>query len=85
MSVCHENAYFPYSKDFVVSPVYRHFTYSRYFVISPVYRHQKESRNSKTTKSLEIITFQGVWSFLLFLDTFRRLKICITKVVRYEG
>ena len=32
---------------------------------------QKVSRNSKTTKSLEIMTFQGVWSFLLFLDTFR--------------
>ena len=29
------------------------------------------SRNSKTTKSLEIMTFQGVWSFLLFLDTLR--------------
>ena len=25
LSVCNENAYFPYSKDFVVSPVYRHF------------------------------------------------------------
>ena len=28
------------------------------------------SRNSKTIKSLEIITFQGIWSFLLFLDAF---------------
>ena len=36
---------------------------------------QKVSRNSKTTKSLEIVTFQGVWSFLLFLNTFgKRLE-----------
>ena len=65
-----ENAYFPYSKVFVVSPVYRHFPYSRYLVISPVYRHfpyLKVSRNSKTTKSLQIMTFQGILLFLLFL------------------
>ena len=43
-------------------PVYRHFPYSRYLNVS---------RNSKTTKSLEKMTFQGIWSFLLFLDTFR--------------
>ena len=29
------------------------------------------SRNSKTTKSLEIMTSQGIRSFLLFIDTFR--------------
>ena len=39
VSVCHENAESPYSRDLVVSHVYRHFPYSRYFVISPVYRH----------------------------------------------
>ena len=44
--------------DFVISPVSRHFPYS------------KVSRNSQTTKSLEIMTFQGILSFLLFLDTF---------------
>ena len=39
LSVWHQNAYFPYSKVFVVFPVCRHFPYSRYLVISPVYRH----------------------------------------------
>ena len=34
-----QKSLFLYSRDFVVSPVYRHFPYSRYFVISPVYRH----------------------------------------------
>ena len=65
--------HFPYSKDFVVSPVYKHIPYSRDLVIFPVSRHfpySKVSRNSKTTKSLEIMTFQGILLFLLFLDTF---------------
>ena len=99
LSVWHQNAYFPYSKVFVVSPVCRHFPYSRYLVISPVYRHfpyLKVSRNSKTTKSLQIMTFQGIllfllfldtfciqdiWSFLLFIDTFRILK-CLETIKR---
>ena len=47
-----------FSRDLVVLPVSRHF-----FV-------RKVSRNSQTTKSLEIMTFQGILLFLLFLDTF---------------
>ena len=42
-------------------------------VVLPVSRHffvRKVSRNSQTTKSLEIMTFQGILLFLLFLDTF---------------
>ena len=48
-----------YSKNLVRSHVSGHFPYS------------KVSRNSKTTKSLEMITFQGILLFLLFLDTLR--------------
>ena len=51
LSVCHENSESPYSRDLVVSHVYRHFPYSRYL---------KVSRNSKTTKALEIMTFQRI-------------------------
>ena len=47
-----------YSKNLVKSPVSGHFPYS------------KVSRNSETTKSLEIMTFQEILLFLLFLDTF---------------
>ena len=47
-----------FSRDLVFLPVSRHF-----FV-------RKVSRNSQTTKSLEIMTFQGILLFLLFLDTF---------------
>ena len=36
--VCNENAESPYSKDLVVSPVYRHILYSKNLVISPVSR-----------------------------------------------
>ena len=39
LSVCQQKSLFLYSKDLIVSHVYRHFPYSRYFVISPVYRH----------------------------------------------
>ena len=83
LSVWHEKVTPPYSKDFVVSPVSRHIQnlvtpplpYSKDLVVSPVSKHfpySKVSRNSKTTKSLEIMTFQGILLFLLFLDTFRR-------------
>ena len=47
--------------------------FSRGLVVLHVYRHffvRKVSRNSQTTKSLEIMTFQGILLFLLFLDTF---------------
>ena len=48
-----------YSRDLVFPLVSRHFPYS------------KMSRNSKTTKSFEIMIFQGILLFLLFPDTFR--------------
>ena len=66
-----------YSKNLVKSPVSGHFPYS------------KVSGNSETTKSLEIMTFQEILLFLLFLDTFgkgwkiRRLECW--KVVRSKG
>ena len=47
-----------YSKNLVKFPVSGHFPYS------------KVSRNSETTKSLEIMTFQEILLFLLFPDTF---------------
>ena len=81
LAVSPVSRHFPYSKNLVVSPVYRNFPYSRYLVISPVYRHfpyLKVSRNSKTTKSLQIMTFQGILLFLLFLDTF-----CIQKILSF--
>ena len=46
--------------NFVVSPISLHFLYLRDFVVSPVSGHflySKVSRNRKTTKSLEIMTF----------------------------
>ena len=49
---------FKHSKNLVNSQVSKHVPYS------------KVSRNSKTTKSLEIMTFQEILLFLLFLDTF---------------
>ena len=55
------------SKSLVKSPVSGHFPYS------------KVSRNSEKTKSLEIMTFQEILLFLLFLDTFGK------KVRRSEG
>ena len=77
LCVCQQKSLFSYSRDLVISPVSRHIPYSKNLVVSPVYRHfpysryLKVSRNSKTTKSPEIMTLQGIWSFLLFLDTFR--------------
>ena len=71
VSVCQQKSLFLYSKDLGVSHVSRHIPYSKNLVVSPVYRHfpysryLKVSRNSKTTKSLEIMTFQGI-----FKDTF---------------
>ena len=47
-----------YSKNLVNSPVSRHIPYS------------KVSRNSETTISLEIMTFQEILLFLLFQDNF---------------
>ena len=58
-------------------PAYYHIVRLHYsvllLVVLPVSRHffvRKVSRNSQTTKSLEIMTFQGILLFLLFLDTF---------------
>ena len=34
LCVCNENAYFTYSKDFVVSPVYSYIPYSKKLVVS---------------------------------------------------
>ena len=39
VSVFNERAYFQYSKDLVVSPVYRHIPYSKNLVVSPISRH----------------------------------------------
>ena len=58
-----------HSKNLVNSPVSRHFPYL------------KVSRNSEMTKSFEIMTFQGILLFLLFLDTFGKGL----KIRRYEG
>ena len=57
---------------FVVKGIGRFHVY-RYFPNSKV------SGNSKTTKSLEIMTFQVIRSFLLFLDTFRIQKCLETE------
>ena len=70
--VCNEKAYFLYSRDFddlymigavCLSVTKVNISVSRGFVVSPVSRHipySKGSRNRKTTKSHEIITFQGI-------------------------
>ena len=46
--------------------------------VSRHFPYLKVSRNSKTTKSLQIMTFQGILLFLLFLDTF-----CIQKILSF--
>ena len=48
-----------FSMDLIISPVSRHSTYS------------KVSRNTKTTKYLEMMTFPEIWSFPLFLAPLR--------------
>ena len=56
----HVSRHIPYSKYLVVFSVHRHIPYSRDLVFSPVSRHfpySKMSRNSKTTKSFEIVIF----------------------------
>ena len=56
----HVSRHIPYSKNLVAFSVYRHIPYSRDLVFSPVSRHfpySKMSRNSKTTKSFEIMIF----------------------------
>ena len=74
VSVClSQKSLFLYAKNLVVSPVSRHFPDSRDLVVSPVSRHfpfSKVSGNSETTKSLDIITFQGILLFILFLTLF---------------
>ena len=73
LSVCHEKApLFRIQKIllFLLFIDAFHIQRIRSFLLFLDTTFQKVSRNSKTTKSLEIMTFQGVWSFLLFLDTF---------------
>ena len=63
-----------HSKNLVNSPVSRHFPYL------------KVSRNSEMTKSFEIMTFQGILLFFLFLDTIGKVvKLEGLKVGRFEG
>ena len=58
--------HFPYSKDFVVSPVYSFIPYSKELVVSMFLDTFRTQRN---------------WSFLMFIDTFRNQK-CLETVKR---
>ena len=97
--MCHENAYFPYSRDLVIFPVSRHNLYSKNLVVSPVSRHfpySKVSRNKKTTKSLKVLKELGQFSCFLTLYFGNGWKITRSegwnigrlecwKIVRLEG
>ena len=76
--------HFLYSRDLVISPVSRHFPYSKVSRNSKTTKsleYGKCLKTGETTKSLEKSLFHGIWSFLLFLDTFRIQK-CLETVKR---
>ena len=67
--MCHENAYFPYSKDLVVSHVYSYIPYSKELVVSMF---------------LDALRIQRIWLCLMFIDTFRNQK-CLETVKRQNS
>ena len=62
--MCHKNAYFPYSKDLVVSHIYSYIPYSKELVVSMF---------------LDALRIQRIWLFLMFIDTFCNKK-CLETV-----
>ena len=67
--MCHENAYFPFSTDLVVSHVYSYIPYSKELVVSMF---------------LDALCIQRIWLCLMFIDTFRNQK-CLETVKRQNS
>ena len=63
LSVCHENAESPYSRDLVVSHVYSYIPYSKELAVSPVSRHIPYSKNLVVSMFLETFVFKGFGRF----------------------
>ena len=62
-AVCYENAFFPYSKDLVVSHVYSYIPYSKELAVAPVSRHIPYSKNLVVSMFLETFVFKGFGHF----------------------
>ena len=61
--------YFPYSRDFAVSPVSLHFLYARDFVFSPVFRCFPFSRDFAASPVSGHFPYSRDFVVSLFLDT----------------
>ena len=68
MSVCHEIAYFPYSKDLVVSHVYSYIPYSKELVVSMF---------------LDIFRTQRNWPIPCFLTLLYSKDLVVSHVYRH--
>ena len=64
LSVCQQKSLFLYSKDLGASHVYRHLS-----LLKSVWKPKKRPNPLKNN------FFQGIWSFLMFIDTFPFSKV----------
>ena len=80
VSVClSQKSLYLYSKDLVVSQVYRHFPYSRELVVSMFLDTFRIQRIWSLFLFIDTFGIQGIWSFLLYPDTFHIQK-CLETV-----